>query len=348
MGKVSISGAGSPGAGSDECSALKEDVLKGMYAITADSEDEVIEGTLELTGDAADSQVLDKKTFYNKDAKVKRAGTMPNRGAVTTALNAGESYAILAGYHNGSGNVIANSLASQTPGNASARHILSGQIAWVNGNKITGSIPYQNAEIDGTDHVLAQNYANWGDGNYFLGVRNGYYLNGVNWVRGYNANFIAANIKKGVNVAGIVGTFEGYVPTVTDLYLRGNNFAGFRSYYWDTRDAPGITFDSGQITVVANSASYTSALAAINTTGFNYVNMEFYINSKPAGVYIALTDVLDGRESEYNTTGFYTRAGYNPGGPQVISLPIGAINKVTYLKVGIYGSNHFIYRIWCS
>lgn len=65
---------------------------------------------------------------------------MANQGAKTAALNAGGSYAIPAGYHNGSGRVTANSLASQTSANAAAGHILSGKTAWVNGSKLTGNI----------------------------------------------------------------------------------------------------------------------------------------------------------------------------------------------------------------
>jgi hypothetical protein len=55
-------------------------------------------------------------------------------------LNCGGTYTIPAGYHNGSGKVVANSLAAQTSGNAGAGQILSTKTAWVNGSKITGSM----------------------------------------------------------------------------------------------------------------------------------------------------------------------------------------------------------------
>ena len=72
-------------------------------------------------------------------------GSMPNRGSAGTSLNAGGSYTIPAGYHNGSGKVTANSLASQTSANAGASHIRSGYTAWVNGSKITGNLAIQSA-----------------------------------------------------------------------------------------------------------------------------------------------------------------------------------------------------------
>ena len=140
MGKVIIAGAGGSGAGSDECTASKAEVLKGYKAITSDSADEVAEGTLELTGDASDSQVLEGKTYYNSNPKIKRTGSMVNHGAVALSLNAGASYTVPAGFHNGGGKVTANSLASQTSATATAAQILNGQTAWVNGSKLTGTL----------------------------------------------------------------------------------------------------------------------------------------------------------------------------------------------------------------
>jgi hypothetical protein len=66
---------------------------------------------------------------------------MTNNGAVSKSLNCGGSYTIPAGYHNGSGKVTANSLASQTSGTAGANEILKGEIAWVNGVRIAGTMP---------------------------------------------------------------------------------------------------------------------------------------------------------------------------------------------------------------
>lgn len=89
------------------------------------------------TGNAAAAQVLAGYTFSNA-AGTGITGTMTNRGAVKSTLNAGKSYTIPAGYHNGTGTVTANSLASQTAANATAAQITSGYTAWVNGVKISG------------------------------------------------------------------------------------------------------------------------------------------------------------------------------------------------------------------
>ncbi len=60
---------------------------------------------------AGAAQILTGYQAYVNGSKV--SGTMANRGAVTQSLACGGSYTIPAGYHNGSGKVIANSLASQ-------------------------------------------------------------------------------------------------------------------------------------------------------------------------------------------------------------------------------------------
>ena len=70
-------------------------------------------------------------------------GTMPDQGAKTATLNCGGSYTIPKGYHNGSGKVTANSLSSQTSANATAKDIIKGKTAWVNGSKITGTATIQ-------------------------------------------------------------------------------------------------------------------------------------------------------------------------------------------------------------
>lgn len=214
---------------------------------------------------------------------------------------------------------------------------------------IVGSIPLQNAEIAGTDQMWAQNYSNWGDGNYFLGVKDGYYLNGVNWVRGYNANFVASNIKKGINVAGVVGTFEGYVPTASDLYLRGNNIAGFVSRI---PSAANLLFESGQITMGttnATTADTNYVYAQKNLTGYNYINVECYCNTGyntgPAlgisvGSSITSSALTSPEAMVIGTVG----VGY-----KTVTLNISAINATMYIKVFVVDrTSAYVYRIWLS
>ena len=107
--------------------------------------------TTPVTATAPD--VLLGKVIVNSTGVVV-TGTMPNRGAVSKALNCGESYTVPNGYHNGSGTVTANSLASQTSATATADKILSGETAWVNGTKVTGTIPVYRASDEGETLIV--------------------------------------------------------------------------------------------------------------------------------------------------------------------------------------------------
>lgn len=98
---------------------------------------------------ATAAQILTGYQAWVEGAKV--SGTMIDRGAVTpTALSAGGSYTIPAGYHNGSGKVTAKSLSSQTGVDSgktavAAANMLTGYQGWVNGTKVSGTMPNNGA-----------------------------------------------------------------------------------------------------------------------------------------------------------------------------------------------------------
>lgn len=73
-------GATGGGAGSDDCTATAAELLKGYTGILKGSDDEPVQGMLELTGDAQAVHVLNGETFYTNNAKSKQTGTMPNCG----------------------------------------------------------------------------------------------------------------------------------------------------------------------------------------------------------------------------------------------------------------------------
>lgn len=131
---------------------------------------------------AVEGNVLNGQTFYSGGSK--KTGNMPNNGAVSSSLNAGASYTIPAGYHNGSGKVVANSLASQTSATATAPQILTGQTAWVNGSKLTGSMP----NMTGIRNVA--NTTTRSDASLAVQVPPGYYSTG-NWTNNYQVVPIA-------------------------------------------------------------------------------------------------------------------------------------------------------------
>ncbi len=158
------------------------------------------------TGNATVAQVLQGATFSNSTS-VGLTGEMPNRGAINQTLNAGGSYTIPAGYHNGSGKVTASSLASQTDANAGAGQILSGYTAWVKGSKITGSMANRGA-------------LNWNpSGSSTYTVPAGYYSGGtLNSSGAYNAGVSAADNRVNTNSASYKNGYNAGVNAGKNTY----------------------------------------------------------------------------------------------------------------------------------
>ena len=111
--------------------------------------------------------------------------------------------------------------------NAVAGNILSGKTAYINGNKITGTISSKGA-------------ATYTPGKSNQTIASGQYLSGTQTIKG-DANLIASNIKKGVSIFGITGTSTGNVSNLTPLasypYTSTNkveriyNCTSFYTYY---------------------------------------------------------------------------------------------------------------------
>jgi putative uncharacterized protein (fragment) len=152
--------------------------------------------------DAVAANILSGKTAYVKGSKI--TGSMTDQGAKTSSLNCGGSYTIPAGYHNGSGKVTANSLASQTAATAAVGDILSGKTAWVGGSKLTGTIASQAAQTitPGTSNKT---------------IAAGKYLSGVQTIKG-DSNLVAGNIKSGVSIFGVAGSYSPS-PSITSATL---------------------------------------------------------------------------------------------------------------------------------
>lgn len=311
--------------------------------------------TEELTAVAAD--VLTGKTAGISGADGPVTGTMPNRGAVTQSLNAGSSYTIPAGYHNGSGKVIANNLSSQTSANATAAQILSGQSSWVNGAKITGSMPNrgtvnQTLAINGSYTIPSGYHNGSGKITQSIPVQGGStttpgtsnktvvtanrYVNGNVVVAG-SGNLIAGNIKKGINIFGITGTHDGYVALAGDLYNRGTQgsigggIAGATST---------IIFDSGQITFkfARGSQRYVYNKLPINFTGYKTIKVECSFtgggNSENSPSVILL--VTREQTGSGSTLASMSRGlkGVSEGTLTPLDLDISSVNATGYIRIG--------------
>ena len=149
-------------------------------------------------------------------------GTMPNRGAVIITPGTADQV-IPAGYHNGAGKVVgdpdlvsANIKAganifgvagktevvdtTETTAPASAGDILAGKVAFVNGQKQTGTVPNR------TGHVTGQSISRNGT-TLRIRPQTGYYPgDSGNSVQYSDPNWVAQNIRQGVSIFGLAGT----------------------------------------------------------------------------------------------------------------------------------------------
>lgn len=185
-------------------------------------------GTDTSDATASAEYILVGYTGYVNDQLI--VGTMPDNEAVDVHLNCGESYKIPAGYHNGKGKVTVNDLASQTDATATAAQILSPTTCWVKGVKITGTMPNNGAisyslPINGTYKIPAGYHNGEGRVTQTLQTQSGWtivptttnqigcpanrYCTGDIYVKG-DPNLIAENIKKGVDIFGVTGTYQGF------------------------------------------------------------------------------------------------------------------------------------------
>ena len=75
---------------------------------------------------------------------------------------------------------------------------------------------------------------------------------------------------------GVTGTWEGWVPTATDLYLRGNNISGF------TTISPYCTFEAGGIKIAGAKSGYFYVASAgnLNYVPYNYLNIQGYFEKR--------------------------------------------------------------------
>nr|DAV17118.1 MAG TPA: hypothetical protein [Caudoviricetes sp.] len=165
-----------------------------------------------------------------------------------------------------------------------------------------------------------------------------------------------ANLVLIILILGLIGTFEGYVPTPQDLYLRGDNIAGFTS----TNNY--VNLDYGQITISSllvtknGKTNIFSNTPSVNLTGYSYINFETsLISTLKAGtrnspIHFIISDGSNGRVISDLSKNF-SDTNLNWG---MFSVPINisAIISLCF-KLVDYSSNNSstsgaIYRIWLS
>ena len=112
-------------------------------------------------GTATERDIIKGKSAWSGDELV--IGTMPKITSQVITLNAGDTYIIPEGYHDGNTQIVVNNLGDQTEGTATSKEILEGQTAWVNGKLITGTMKIHESSEDmilnpGDSYTISEGY----------------------------------------------------------------------------------------------------------------------------------------------------------------------------------------------
>lgn len=315
-----VGGAGGI-ASLDFVTAEAGDILGGK--VGADKDGEPVNGLLVLSGNAAASDVSSGKTFYTTDPKSKQTGTLKECGQSQTA----------GGWGSGGSGSDAYFAMNRIPEGI----YRSGGTDW--GPEI------RMKQSDVRSAIGATNPANWrptvtiaglkgtmpqqggstttpGTGNKTIVSANRFVTGNI--IVAGDADLKAANIKKGVNIFGVTGTFEGYVAGPADLYNRGNNAKNVQKYNGNGT----VEFQSGFIYVkLSGSCQFSSS--AFNTTGYSKLNVHFLADTK-----------LDAR----NSSVLELRTAANGGGSTIasVSQELGSGEK-TFILSFTHAANAYLY-----
>ena len=243
-------------------------------------------------GSVQGNQMLAGATGYSKGVLI--TGTIASKGATTytpgTSNQTIASGQYLSGAQTiaGDANLVAGNIAKgkkifgvtgtyTSDANVGVGQILSGYTAYVNGNKITGTIPSKGA-------------ATFTPGTSNQTINAGQYLSGTQTIQG-DGDLVAGNIKSGVNIFGVTGTYDGsassgkmkvaegtagasstsisFTPSrdISEVVMGGRRYGGqFTAYI---KDAYGNNIAS---TLITNSADCEGGMSCLTQQSFAIVS----------------------------------------------------------------------------
>lgn len=163
-----------------------------------------------------------------------------------------------------------------------------------------------------------------------------------------DSNLKAANIKKGVPIFGITGTFEGYIAGPADLYNKGNNAKGFYNVGGGSLELQTDRMVLSNVTSTGKSTCITCSGSPINTTGYSKVNIHIVDVQGSSGFGCYLKSQ---KGDNVGTT--YAQASFNGiSAGQTLSFSFSdSVNAYLYMRgpnVSSSTQKFYIDRIWLS
>ena len=256
---------------------VSADKLQAGYT-AHDANGNPVIGTSTYDADTSDatataSEILSGETAYVAGSKV--TGIMIDNGAVNgTISTVAETYTVPEGYHDGTGSVgldtaeqakiIADNIksgvtvlgvtgtyhgsssADTSDATAVASEVLYGKTAYISTGKVTGTMT-DNGAVNGTISTVAGTYAvpeGYHDGTGYVGIDSA-----------EQAKLIAGNIKSGVTLLGVTGSYEGSGGTDTsDATAVASEVLSGKTAYISTGKVTGTMTDNGAVSGIISTA----------------------------------------------------------------------------------------------
>lgn len=193
MAKALLMSGGVGGVSSDDVTAKREHVLQGYTALTSDSDDEPVQGTIPNRGVWNDaSEVVNAPWESTVHTRFER-GYYPQEGQFKPTAKI--PYAMLVNAIGLDNSKILDNYSVLGKQGTIQRWICT------TGDVITA--------LGGEGFAWDDTYANRGRG-IVMKILNGGFIQGANWVFLPSPNHLPHNIRKGVNINGTIGTMEDY------------------------------------------------------------------------------------------------------------------------------------------
>ena len=303
-----------------------------------------IKAIIRGSGTALASHVLSPYTFTNSTG-VQLTGTIPSKAAATITPGT-SAQTLAAGQYLSGAHTIANLGGTATAGQVLATATFSSNNA---GRAVQGTIPSRGAAT--INPSTSQQV-----------IPAGQFLSGAQTIPGAST-LVAANIKKGVSIFGVTGTWEGFVPTTTDIF---NNGTWQFNPIFGTNWGSSIISESGMIRIAstqnAPTLSYLKtagfAIDRFNLSGFTRLSIELDSSSGTLwNDYILLmhhgtTKNLDPATGGVTTNTLITSVTRDTptAGRRVLWGSFSGIqlNNYLFFTLGSMNPGVRIYRIWLS
>lgn len=328
-----IKGGGGAGVSSEDVTVTKYDVPKSKTALTFDSEDEIVSGLL----DEYNGGVIEASNSLDSDnSRVQLA--IPNRGLYSTGVKLFTTFANLRSLLGLTADMIAYNKSIlglegsfTSDATVAANNMLSGVIGYGKGTRYVGNIASQGA--------LTLNPGTTAK----TGSVAGKYMTGNITVPAVSVP--ASVVKKNHTLwfpdgSSVTGQFEGWVPTATDLYLRGQNIG------LDASKSTGWQFRSGEL--YARYDSYLYLSNEVDLSRYNYFNIEMRYENANFGAGASVW--LATKATQYIEQGVASVGCGQHLNTQTVSINVSMVNQSAAWVIcwGLREGSIYIYRIWLS